>query len=95
MWLPCCAATECCLVFIAESPSPGHCNTFLDADIMDSSAHHPGRKVRALESLSGDTMSKLADVRCEWGGRCWEWFGAENGAKSEDRSSLKETSALW
>ena len=35
---------------------------------MANSAHQPGGKVRALESSSGDTMSKLAEVWYVWGG---------------------------
>ena len=42
--------------------SLGHCNNFLDAVIMANNVHQPGSKARALESLSVDKMSKLADV---------------------------------
>ena len=34
--------------------------------MMANSAHQPGGKVRALESLSVGTMLKLAAVWCEW-----------------------------
>ena len=72
---------DSCLVFLGGVPSPspspahslppsspGHYKKCLGASIMGSSAHRPGGKVRALENLSSETMSKLAEVWYEW---CW------------------------
>ena len=35
---------------------------------MTNNAHEPRSEVRAFESVSGDTMGRLADVWFEWSG---------------------------
>ena len=66
-------SVDSCLIFWAESPSSEHCKNFLEAVTMASNAHQLVGKVRAPESVSGDTMTTLAKVWNEWCGV------AENG----------------
>ena len=68
--LQCGNIMDSCLVFfffLAES-LPGPCKNFLEALITANNAHQLGGMVRALARFSGDTMSKLAEVWCEWCG---------------------------
>ena len=66
--MQCDNSVDSCLVFMVESPLSGHCENFLEAVIMANNAHQPGCKVQALGSFSGETMSKLAEVWCDWSG---------------------------
>ena len=67
--MPCFVTMQCdssmdsCLAFLVEStPCSSHSKKFLEAVIMANNAHQPGGKVRALQSVSDETMSKLAGV---------------------------------